>query len=91
MRLPRFGLGGHVDRSLATIDFDQVQRLQILAKRIEKQDMEFTAFELNLVLRDGRRYNIVDHHDGDLIAADATRLATVLGVPVEDYRAHIHA
>ena len=39
---------------------------------------------MNLVLHDGRRYNVVDHGDQAKIRADAQALAAFLNVPVWD-------
>jgi hypothetical protein len=40
------------------------------------------SYELNLVLKDGRRINVVDHGGADKIRTDAATLADFLGVPV---------
>lgn len=44
----------------------------------------YYSYEMNLVLHDGRRYNVVDHGDQDKIRADAQAVAAFLNVPVWD-------
>jgi hypothetical protein len=68
---------------------EQVAGLQILSEYVESRDSDghtsqFHSFELNLVLDDAARLNVVDH--GNLVALrqDAAMLAEFLGVPVWD-------
>ncbi|MGC4069385.1 MAG: hypothetical protein QM784_32990 [Polyangiaceae bacterium] len=44
----------------------------------------FRSFELNLVLKDGTRHNVIDHSALSTIRADAFRLGEFLRVPVWD-------
>lgn len=44
----------------------------------------FDSYELNLVLNDGSRINVVDHGNIDTIRCDAARLSEFLGVPLWD-------
>lgn len=44
----------------------------------------FRSFELNLVLKDGVRHNVVDHSAMSIIRADASRLGEFLHVPTWD-------
>lgn len=69
-----------------TLDFAQVAAVEILAKQVEDADLEFTGYELNLALHDGRRCNLVDHHDAATIAREARQVAALLGVVVRDFR-----
>jgi len=44
----------------------------------------FTSHELNIVLHDGRRANVIDHGTPDRLRRDAAALGEFLGVPVWD-------
>jgi len=44
----------------------------------------YFSYELNLVLKTGKRLNVVDHGKRDVIIADAHKLASFLKVPVWD-------
>ena len=46
--------------------------------------MRFYSYEINLVLKNGRRVNVADHGDLDSLRADADMLANFLEVPVWD-------
>ena len=43
-----------------------------------------SSYELNLVLQDGERLNVVDHGSFDVLREDAAKLGEFLGVPVWD-------
>jgi hypothetical protein len=68
---------------------EQIAGLQILSEHVESRDSDgstsrFHSYELNLVLDDAVRLNVVDH--GNLVALrqDAAMLAEFLDVPVWD-------
>jgi hypothetical protein len=44
----------------------------------------FNSYEINIVLNDGTRHNVIDHSALSSIRADAARLGQFLGVPVWD-------
>lgn len=44
----------------------------------------FYSYEINLVLNNGSRINVIDHGRHDVVQADAVRLGQFLGVPVWD-------
>ncbi|MBI3947925.1 MAG: hypothetical protein HY321_18555 [Armatimonadetes bacterium] len=71
---------GNLARPPSAAPLAQVHALQLLASRGD----EFTSYELNLVLKDGRRIGLVNHGDGDRLQADARALARFLGVRVWD-------
>ena len=47
-------------------------------------ETSFYSYELNLVLADGSRVNVVDHGNLPRIRRDAAMLAGFLGVPLGD-------
>ena len=62
----------------------EIHALQLLTERVRGDKSSYDSHELNLVLRDGRRLNVVDHGDLDRLRRDAGRLASLLGKPVWD-------
>ncbi|MET0068066.1 MAG: hypothetical protein ABW076_17100 [Candidatus Thiodiazotropha sp.] len=75
-----------VDLSLESLHFDQLQALQLLSKWVILHNGgNFASYELNLLLRDGRRFNLVDHHDVNRIRSEARRLSRLLGIPLSEY------
>lgn len=64
---------------------DDIYALQIIREWIYGEAIgDYRSYELNLVLRDGRRVHVVDHSDGERLRADAAELARALSVPVWD-------
>lgn len=63
-----------------------VGAVQVIAERVNDsgKGRSYRSFEINLVLRDGSRLNLVDHSNQAAIRADAQRLGEFLGVPVWD-------
>lgn len=66
------------------VPFADIAALQLLEERVEGEDVSFSSFELNVVLRDGSRLNVVDHAKDGQIRAEATKLAALLDCPVLD-------
>lgn len=68
------------------IPFGDVQGLQLLAKRsgvpAGGQSIPMTLYQLNLVLKDRTRRNVMAHGDLPAMEADAQTLASRLGVPL---------
>ena len=60
-----------------------VHALQIVAEYIRGKN-DFYSYELNLVLKNGKRINVVDHGNRNKLVEDAGVLAEVLGIPVGD-------
>jgi len=61
-----------------------IRALQIIEERLSAKGGSFRSYELNLVLRDARRVNVLDHGDYPALRRDADTLATFLGCPVWD-------
>jgi len=66
----------------------RIHALQIIPERCTSSgkggSRSYTSYELNLVLDDGSRLNVVDHGNIDSLRNDARELATLLGRPVWD-------
>ena len=71
------------------VAFGRIHALQIIAEFIRDTSSDNTggpyySYELNLVLEDSERVNVVDHGDRKRILKDAATLAEFLGVPLWD-------
>jgi hypothetical protein len=54
-----------------------------------KHGLDYACFELNLLTKNGRRINILNHNHQQQLLLDAELLGTFLGVEVEDRRREI--
>jgi hypothetical protein len=61
---------------------DDVVGLQVLTEVVSSDKGSFRSYELNLVLRDGSRLNVVDHGNEGRLEQDARSLADFLGVEI---------
>ena len=65
-------------------EFSQIHALQILAEYVRGNKSSYYSYELNLVLKDGARINVVDHGSQNRLREDAKTLSVFLGKPVWD-------
>ncbi|MBU2927050.1 hypothetical protein [Winogradskyella psychrotolerans] len=56
--------------------------IQIIGEHVQSDDGSYKSFELNLVLDDASRRNVVDHGNLKSIIKDAEMLSTFLNVPI---------
>lgn len=62
-------------------ELGEVMAIQLLKEKVgKKKDLEFISYEINLVLNDGHRINVVNHGNEKAVIKQAKRLATFLGV-----------
>jgi hypothetical protein len=61
-----------------------IYALQIIPELVRSDNKNYVSYELNLVLRDGSRMNVVDHGDLVSLREDARRVAEFLGVLIWD-------
>lgn len=61
-----------------------IHALQIVREYVSSKNGSYSSYELNLVLEDGRRLNVMDHGDYDALRQDAHTLAGFLDRPVWD-------
>ncbi len=66
------------------VNCNDIVALQIIREYVRSDKSRYYSYELNLVLRDGQRINVVDHGKIDALREDAEILSTHLGVPVWD-------
>lgn len=63
---------------------DQIHALQLISEYCVDQKKSYYSYELNLVLEDGKRINVVDHGGLEKIRNDANTLSHFLEKPVWD-------
>jgi hypothetical protein len=63
---------------------DRIHALQIISERCRTKNSTYYSYELNLVLDDATRMNVIDHGDLDDMRRDAETLAKLLGKPLWD-------
>jgi len=61
-----------------------IHALQLISEFIRGDKSSYHSYELNLVLKDGNRVNVVDHGNQVKLQEDARTLADFLGKPVWD-------
>jgi hypothetical protein len=61
-----------------------IYALQIIPELIRSDNKSYVSYELNLVLEDGSRMNVVDHGSPEKIRDDAKKLAEFLDVSIWD-------
>lgn len=64
------------------LSFSHIHAIQILDEIITDDDGSYTSTELNLVLKDGQRMNVIDHSSRASIMEDAKYLSQILIIPV---------
>lgn len=70
-------------KKTAAINLNDVHGLQIIRELVSSKSSYF-SFELNLVLNDKTRVNVVDHGKLTAIQADAEKIAELINVPIWD-------
>jgi len=66
------------------IYFNEIHALQILSERIRSKNGSYYSYEINLVMKDASRYNLVDHGNYAQIRVDAELLAEMMAIPIWD-------
>jgi len=61
-----------------------IHAIQLLSEYIKSDKSSYYSYELNLVLNDGTRLNVIDHGNKNSIREDALILSNYLGKPVWD-------
>ena len=60
----------------------QIHALQLISEYVRSDKSSYYSYELNLVLKDGSRLNVVDHGKAEQLIEDAHVLADFLRVPL---------
>ena len=61
-----------------------IHAIQIISEHVSSSKSSYYSYEINLILHDGTRLNVVDHGKLSSIREDAQKLSAFLGVPVWD-------
>ena len=67
-----------------TIPFADVVALQLITEQVQGDERAYDSHELNLVLTDGSRVNVVDHAGKEALRTDMARLRELLGCKAWD-------
>lgn len=68
-----------------TIPFSSILALQLLTERVSSTDNgDYDSHELNLVLQNGERLNVVDHAGKKVLREDANKLRGLIGCKLWD-------
>ena len=70
------------DTTKKYIPLNSIIALQIIGEHIKSDKGSYKSFELNLVLQDGSRKNVIDHGNLKSIIVDAEILSKFLNVPI---------
>ncbi len=65
-------------------ELEQIHALQIISKYMRREKHFRYSYELNLVLKNGQRINVVDHSKKKILQEDAASLSAFLEKPVWD-------
>ena len=69
-----------------SVPFTDIHSIQLLDEEVRPQrEPMFWSYELNLVLRDGKRINLIDHRNQREICWDAGDLSRMMDVPTWDF------
>ncbi len=79
---PQHTMGSESKQAL--IQLSAVKAIQVISERISNKNGSYRSYELNLVLDDASRINVIDHGKHQAVIEDAETLATTLGVPLWD-------
>ena len=77
----------HTTARVATnniVPLSEIHALQLIKEFVRSDKSSYYSYELNLVLRDGTRVNVVDHGNGKILKKDAQQLSSFLGKPLWD-------
>ncbi|MDD5213897.1 MAG: hypothetical protein PHG82_05715, partial [Candidatus Gracilibacteria bacterium] len=66
------------------IPIKEIHSLQIVSERVHGKNTSYTSYELNIILKDSSRVNIIDHGNLEEIRKNASELSAKLGVKVYD-------
>jgi hypothetical protein len=72
------------------VDLQRIRGIQVLREWVSGSESSYYSYELNLVLDDTSRAQVVDHGNRDKLVSDAEVLAAFLGVPLWDGSSKAH-
>ena len=75
---------GIVERGGSSAPLSSIHALQLLSEFVSGSKNSYYSYELNLILDDGSRINVVDHGNLERLRADADTLSQFLDKPLWD-------
>ncbi|MEM6801507.1 MAG: hypothetical protein AAF696_08885 [Bacteroidota bacterium] len=66
------------------VKLENIHALQVLKEYNSGSESSYYSYEINLVLKDSRRVNVIDHGNLQQVKDDASRLSEFLNVPIWD-------
>jgi len=72
-------------RLAAASPLKELVALQVISKEVEGRYKPFTSWEINIIHKDGARYNIIGHGDKEAIDHDARIISEFLSIPILIY------
>lgn len=67
-----------------SVELENIHALQLLSEYCSSNKSSYYSYELNLILNNGERINVIDHGSKNKIREDAETLSQFLGKPVWD-------
>lgn len=78
-------LSGNVQDKNAVIYFSEIYAIQIISERVKgSKSRVYYSHEINLILRDGKRFHVIDHGNHQQILEDVATLSQLINKPVWD-------
>ena len=65
-------------------ELDDVHAIQLISEFVRGNKTSYHSYELNLVLQDGKRLNVIDHGNKNVIKENAETLSKFLDKPIWD-------
>lgn len=81
---PEVGYGTDKPKNKNYAALDDIHAIQLISEYCRGEKTSYYSYEMNLVLNDGRRLNVIDHGNHDSIHRDARTLSDFLARPVWD-------
>ena len=79
----------NVSKSKHSKSLSDIVAIQIIGEVIQSDNSSYNSFELNLVLNDASRINVIDHGNLKSIIEDAQYLSEFLNVPIWHASSHL--
>ena len=73
-----------IDQIKIYASLKSIHAIQLISERVKGNKSSYTSYEINLVMNDAGRINVVDHGSESGVRKDARSLADFLDVPVWD-------
>ena len=74
----------NIDSIKIHAELDQIHAIQVLSEYCHTDKSHYYSYELNLILKDSSRINVIDHGNLTKLREDANTVAEFLGVPIWD-------